>query len=598
MGEENDTVHTIVKNTEKLREEKSLLDFIVIVEDVELPCHRVILAASSHFFRALLTSNMKEAQEGHVTLHEVSLNIFKLILKSLYTGKIRLTLENFVDIWQAADQLQIDFVVGHCEEFAKTLTCVEIYGIMQYIANILNSENILSFLESFLLLNFDNISEVNAKPIMELGFDDFNKLIESRQLNVRNEDWVIRLVLKWVEYTPVGDDSDDDDDECADLEEDVTQGSSSDVNVDNRNNILSKRIRRLARLLRSVRTCLVSTPLLKDLLKHRLIINNIEARDVLIDAVLYKTTHYNHGQWRTSAIHRASSEWEHCGILYVMGVGFVLLSVFDKKNYTCVNCSECLLDVTLVVFDSYLFTAGVKDVAEETSSLCVLSGNSWKKITEIPARQLILVPYDEYIFILSRAKPEIYQVFPKCGNPNVKEFTKLPDTMKVQLAVSYQTMILIFSAVTVNGKEKTAVHQLDILTKKLTELEQLNGPADHLTNFNDDNNIYFLQKTGHLWTVKCNAGKVTFKFLCRLWNTMFILHGAYTTKNHLHIAYPRLKNRRLDHEMEFSPQLKGYFKDLSLWSLNDIPCSNCIPVVLPKNILKPLIEQDGNLFIG
>ncbi|XP_059171732.1 uncharacterized protein LOC131952854 [Physella acuta] len=597
MDEEYDSSHTIVKNTENLLQEKSLLDFTVHVEDVDLPCHRVILAASSNFFRALLLSDMKEAKEGRVTISGISYETFQLILKSIYNGKIDLTLDNFKNVWQAADQLQVDFIVAHCEDFAAKAITVENFESIVITATCFKSEKLLKATKKFLFDNFDTMSELNVRPIMELELNEFNEWIDARDLKVRNEDWLIKTVLKWVEYVP-------DKTQSKDKEEDNTdpqQTTEKENQVDNESEICllrdekgdlkgnpSKRTQALTTLLKSVRTCLVSTPLLKHLLKHRLIINNTEARDVLIDAVLYKTTHYNHGQWRTSAIHRASSEWEHCGVVYIKNNEFLIISAFDFTMYTCVKNSDISLDVTLVVFDSCLYAAGVKEDTETNSCLCVLSGKAWSKIAEIPARHLILVAYEHCIFILNKTTTEIYQIFPKCGNPKVEEFTKLPETFKVQQAINYQRMILIFSSVTVNDEEKTAVHQLDILTKKFTELEQLNGPAEQITSFSDDNYTYVLQTNGNVWIVDRQVGNVTFKALGSLWNTPKILYGALTSGPKLIISHQGESKVQSENLNEFTPPLGGYFNQVSYWSEVDVPCSNFIPVVLLKSELLPI----------
>ncbi|XP_059171504.1 kelch-like protein 22 [Physella acuta] len=598
MSEGNVKASCVVKNTEKLLEEKRLLDFTVRVEDVELPCHRVILAASSHFFRALLMTDMKEAKEGCVTINGISLDIFQLILKSMYTGKITLTIDNCMDLWQAADQLQIDFIVENCADFATKVTSVENFEDMWKIAKNYNSDKLCSFLDKFLLDNFDTISQINVRAIMELGFIDFNRLIVSYDLNVRNEDWLLKLVLKWVEYIP---EKDNNEDKLTDTKNESASEIISDnaselslipTETDKLNKIQSNRIRKLTSLLNSVRTCLVSTPLLKHLLKHRLIINNTEARDILIDAVLYKTTHYNHGQWRTSAIHRGSSEWLNCGVICINNE-FVIVEAYEPNVYTCVQCSELRLDVSLVVFDSYLFATGVKDSAETNSSLYVLCRKSWKKITEIPGRRLILVSYDQCIFILSKNKPEIYQIFPKCWNPKVEEFSKLPEIFKVRQAIHYERMILIFSSVTVNGEEKTAVHQLDILTKKLTELEQLNGPAKHLISFSDDDSNYILQKNGDMHTIKCELGKVVFQLIGTMENLPRKFQGALTYKKRLVISYPVLSEKQFK-KVHFD-MLKDYFEEFSGWGYIDFPCSNLIPAVLPKNELT-LLGKKTNSF--
>ncbi|XP_059171620.1 uncharacterized protein LOC131952793 [Physella acuta] len=586
MDFEYDSSQTVLKNTEKLLLDNIFLDFTVKVDDVSLPCHRIFLAASSHFFRALLMTDMKEAKEGCVTINGISLNTFQHILKSMYTGKVPLTKDNFIDIWYAADQLQIDFIVTHCEDFAAKAISVENIESVVSTAKAFKSEKVLNASKSFMLNNFGIL--MNDKPIMELEVKDFNELIDSRDLKVENEDWVMQTVLKWVEYVPEEKYSGEKEDILTDIEHNTSKENSSNnesgkslIAVHKQTlNKISHRTHALTTLLKSVRTCLVSTPLLKHLLNQQLIINNKEAERILMDAVLYKTTHYNHGQWRTSAIHRACSILEHYGIVYIINSKFNCVCAYEDELYKCVSCNDIPLDVTLVVFDSYLYASGVKDVSQTNSSLYVFCRNVWNKITEIPGRQLILVPYEQCIFILSKCSSEICQLYPKWGKPKVKEFSKLPDTIKVQHATTYQRTILIFSSVTVNNKEKTAVHQLDILTKKLTELEQLNGPAEQIISFSDDYNIYVLQTVGDLWVINCLVEPVTFKLLGRLWTIKRKLYGALTYKKQLTIFGSDPNTESTDQKRLRS--FKEYFTHIQYWGI-DKPCSNFIAATLPKD---------------
>ena len=166
MDAEYENSQTIVKNTDNLLQEKELFDYTVKVDGDKFRCHRVILAASSHFFRALLRSNMKEEKEGCVSLQGMTAATFQIILNSLYSGKIVLTKNNFVEFWQAADQLLVDFVVQNCEDYARKFTSLENFEKIFKTANSLNTKNALNMLKTFLLNNFDAVSDSNI--LMEL----------------------------------------------------------------------------------------------------------------------------------------------------------------------------------------------------------------------------------------------------------------------------------------------------------------------------------------------------------------------------------------------------------------------------------------------
>jgi hypothetical protein len=56
----------------------------VQVEDEELPAHRIILTARSPVFRALLNSDMREVQEGVVTIEDIRPQVFSAMLHFVY----------------------------------------------------------------------------------------------------------------------------------------------------------------------------------------------------------------------------------------------------------------------------------------------------------------------------------------------------------------------------------------------------------------------------------------------------------------------------------------------------------------------------------
>uniref|UniRef100_A0A915MFX6 Methyltransferase HEMK2 n=1 Tax=Meloidogyne javanica TaxID=6303 RepID=A0A915MFX6_MELJA len=65
-------------------------DLTLIVEDQRFPVHRVILAARSIYFHAMLFCGMRETNENEITLVDTPADAFKALLKYIYTGKLQL----------------------------------------------------------------------------------------------------------------------------------------------------------------------------------------------------------------------------------------------------------------------------------------------------------------------------------------------------------------------------------------------------------------------------------------------------------------------------------------------------------------------------
>ena len=65
-------------------------DVTLIVAGQRFNAHKVILAARSEYFRALLFGGLKESTQEEIELKGASLQAFKGLLKYIYTGHISL----------------------------------------------------------------------------------------------------------------------------------------------------------------------------------------------------------------------------------------------------------------------------------------------------------------------------------------------------------------------------------------------------------------------------------------------------------------------------------------------------------------------------
>ena len=63
---------------------------VLRVEGHHFHAHRVILAARSEYFRALLFGGLKESQLAEIELKDTPLGAFKHLLRYIYTGQMSL----------------------------------------------------------------------------------------------------------------------------------------------------------------------------------------------------------------------------------------------------------------------------------------------------------------------------------------------------------------------------------------------------------------------------------------------------------------------------------------------------------------------------
>lgn len=192
----------ILKNLESLYLNNEFSDLTFVVEDVEIPAHKVILAASSDYFRALLFGGLQESKSDKIHLKCDNLDLFKLLLKYVYTGQM-----NLIDL-SVKDILYI-FQMSHEYNF-KTLN----EKISTYLILILSLDNVCIFYD---LSNFYEIEQLktacikfldlNAEQVLKeetfLRFSKTNlKSILLRDSFCANESDILIAVNKWIESNP------------------------------------------------------------------------------------------------------------------------------------------------------------------------------------------------------------------------------------------------------------------------------------------------------------------------------------------------------------------------------------------------------------
>lgn len=136
-------------------------DVTFIVETQRLPAHRVILAARSEYFRALLYGGLSETTQSEINL-KIPLEAFKALLRYIYSGHMSLSQmkeENILDTLGLANQY------GFTE--------LEL-AISEYLRQVLSLNNVCAILDAARLYNLEGLTNVchifmdqNAPEILE-----------------------------------------------------------------------------------------------------------------------------------------------------------------------------------------------------------------------------------------------------------------------------------------------------------------------------------------------------------------------------------------------------------------------------------------------
>ncbi|XP_028968043.1 BTB/POZ domain-containing protein 9-like [Galendromus occidentalis] len=174
-------------------------DVTFIVEGVSLPAHKIILATSCEYFRALLCGEMKESRQSEITLRSVPLGAFKILMKFIYTAQI--------DFSGLDDDLLLELLeLAHLYGFGKLQD-----SLCGHLETVLSIENVCVFFEAAHELQLPALEKVccgimdqvpdavlKSESFYNLSVASVSKII-SRDTFCAEEIEIFKSVQRWLE---------------------------------------------------------------------------------------------------------------------------------------------------------------------------------------------------------------------------------------------------------------------------------------------------------------------------------------------------------------------------------------------------------------
>ncbi|KAK0161724.1 hypothetical protein PV327_008142 [Microctonus hyperodae] len=145
-----------------------LSDMMIVIDENEIPVHKVILAAHSRVFLAMFKSGMTESSTKRIVVTDIEIEIMKKVVEFMYTGTINPVPQYDVmfSIMKVADKYEILDLKEFCEyKLSEKITienALEIHEKNSLYGGPLLKKNILSFMVK-------NSMEIIASD----GFQDF-----------------------------------------------------------------------------------------------------------------------------------------------------------------------------------------------------------------------------------------------------------------------------------------------------------------------------------------------------------------------------------------------------------------------------------------
>ncbi|XP_047457320.1 kelch-like protein 41a [Mugil cephalus] len=181
----------------ELLNENKLIDCSLKVGDRSIPCHQLILAACSPYFRELFFSEEgKEAERKEVVLENLDANILEAIVNYMYSAEIDINENNVQDVLAVANRFQIPSVFTVCVNYLQKniskKSCLAIYrlGLM------LNCARLAIAARDYIADRFETVAK--DEDFLELAPPELFAIIGADALNVEKEEDVFEALMRWI----------------------------------------------------------------------------------------------------------------------------------------------------------------------------------------------------------------------------------------------------------------------------------------------------------------------------------------------------------------------------------------------------------------
>ncbi|XP_028284128.1 kelch-like protein 40a [Parambassis ranga] len=181
-----------------LLENDKFVDCVLKIKEKEFPCHRLVLAASSPFFKAMFLSDLEESKKREIVLRDVEPGVMGMVLRYLYTSDINLTEQNVQDIFIVANMYQIPSIFSVCVTYLQEKlvlgNCLAIFRL----GLLLDCPRLALVAREFICERFQVV--VRDQDFMLLGASELAMIITSDALNIEREELVFESLMDWVRH--------------------------------------------------------------------------------------------------------------------------------------------------------------------------------------------------------------------------------------------------------------------------------------------------------------------------------------------------------------------------------------------------------------
>jgi len=181
----------------EMRLNGGFVDMEIIVGSETFRVHRVIMATKSDYFRAVMSSELKEAKENRVIIKDLDPEIMKTVIEFCYTNQVSLNDDNFHQVLSAAFRFCMESLKDVCMKFIEPRTTASNFTGLIHSFHQFGLQHLLDRALGFCLENFDLVCE--TPEFFDIDEDIWEILLPDDKLNL-SESGVFRALIKWTEH--------------------------------------------------------------------------------------------------------------------------------------------------------------------------------------------------------------------------------------------------------------------------------------------------------------------------------------------------------------------------------------------------------------
>ncbi|XP_021372103.1 kelch-like protein 26 isoform X2 [Mizuhopecten yessoensis] len=192
-----DSVITQMKN---LRTNNELCDFKVSAEGRTFDVHKVLLAATSDYFKVMFGGVMAESKQNSVDLKGVTADGLQQIVEFIYSGEMSLHYDNLTEIINTASHLQVSSAIELCSTYIKSLMTFDNADEFLTIADTYSLEKVQYHWDNMILNSFYEFSQTQI--FLKLDASSLTKYLSQNALRTSSEYKLFQCLEKWFRYSP------------------------------------------------------------------------------------------------------------------------------------------------------------------------------------------------------------------------------------------------------------------------------------------------------------------------------------------------------------------------------------------------------------